>query len=64
MERTLKKKISLYLKACFFLLFINTVASEKSEDINFGIVIHGGAGSYENLSPKKEKAYKDGVNEL
>ena len=63
MERTLKKKISLYLKACFFLLFINTVASEESEDINFGIVIHGGAGSYENLSPKKEKAYKDGVNE-
>ena len=63
MERTLKKNISLYLKACFFLLFINTVTSEEGGDKNFGIVIHGGAGSYENLSAEKEKAYKDGVNE-
>lgn len=60
MERTLINKFSNYclLTLCIF-FSPNHVADEE---INFGIVVHGGAGVYKDISSERAEAYKEGIN--
>ena len=60
MERTLINKFSIYclLTICIFSSQIHVA----DEEINFGIVVHGGAGVYKNISTERAEAYKEGIN--
>ena len=60
MERTLINKFSIYclLTICIF----SSQIYVADEEINFGIVVHGGAGVYKNISAERTHAYKEGIN--
>ena len=60
MERPLINNFLIYYLFVISIFFnpISVLAEEK----NFGIVVHGGAGVYKEISSQREKAYKEGIN--